>query len=248
MLDWSSEKIEYYKRAAAHTKFFDKLLALLLPLFSADDDVADMGCGLGLFDLLLSPYVRHIDAIDENQSVIDNLRSEIEVRGINNIDTEIALVSDVIKPAWDIIFMSFFGNEGDMLTALLGKARKRVITVAHNDDKSRSDRGNLSRRRLSNATSIARYFEITGVEYHRFDYLLDFGQPFETMDDAEHFVNIYLPPELDEATRKMKFKATLTDLIEISESGYNYFLPKEKNISVFVVSSTFKNETKTTIA
>jgi hypothetical protein len=238
MLDWSSEKINYYKRAAEHTKFFHKLLALLLPFFDEDDDVADMGCGIGLFDLLLASHVRHIDAIDENPWAIADLCAEIEARDISNIDTEISLVSDVEKSAWDVIFMSFFGEEGGALTELLGKARKRVITVAHNDDKARAGCGNLSKRRLSNATSIARYFDITGVEYQRFDYLIDFGQPFETMADAECFVDLYLPPESDETARGARRKGVLAEIIEINEGEYNFFLPKEKNISAFVVDTS----------
>ncbi|MDR1069066.1 MAG: class I SAM-dependent methyltransferase, partial [Clostridiales Family XIII bacterium] len=229
LFHWSHKKIDYYRRAGEYTGFFAKLLSLLLPLFDADDEVADLGSGLGLFDLLLAPHVRHIDAIDEHPAAIADLEAEIRERGIGNIDTTVASVENLAEHEWDVIFMSFFGLAAGDLTAMLKRARKRVIIVTHNDDKARRGKNAYSKRRLSNATAIADYIDGEGIEYQRFDYLMDFGHPLKSLEDAEHFA--------DCDTHGSRKSAMHSELIAIKDGDYAYFVPKDKNISVFVIDT-----------
>ncbi|MDR2611217.1 MAG: methyltransferase, partial [Clostridiales Family XIII bacterium] len=154
LFDWTPEKIEYYRRASDYTGFFRKLVELALPFFDAEDEVVDLGCGLGLFDVLLAPYVRHIEAIDVHPYAIAYLKCALVNGGITNVDAVLSDTADYIvsgavaraldggetRPTermrvWDVIFMSFFGEASDTFNILLRQARKRVVMITHNDDK-----------------------------------------------------------------------------------------------------------------
>jgi SAM-dependent methyltransferase len=232
LFDWSPEKIEYYRRASEYTGFFRELFQLSLPYFGPDDEVVDLGCGLGLFDILLAPHVRHIDAIDVHPYAVAYLRGALAEDGITNVDATLSDTADFLaadKHAWDVVFMSFFGEGSDTFTALLKQARKRMVMITHNDGKKRECPAGPPSRRLSTAASISAYLDERGIAYKRGDHVLDFGQPLKSLADAGKFAACY--------ATKGGFEEVLPVLTRVSADEYSYFLPKERNISLFVVDT-----------
>jgi hypothetical protein len=128
--------------------------------------------------------------------------------------------------------MSFFGEASNTFATLLKQARKRVVMITHNDNKARRGMPVFSKRRLSNAVAIAAYLDKHGVSYFRSDHIIDFGQPLKSLRDAERFSACY--------ASKGVAKLIYPELIELNDGEYQYFLPKERNISVFVVDTDGK--------
>ena len=234
LFDWSYEKIEYFAAASEYTGFHKKLAKYILPHLSQEDDLIDVGCGLGLIDFELASEVNSITAIDENSKVIESLAEQVKKRGVKNIFPKVKDFNDIIENKWDILLLSFFGEPDDTMKALIDGVQKKTILITHGQDNEPLHSKVLPLVRTVFLPELEDYFVEMNYNYTKQNIIMDFGQPLKSMDDAICFLDSYALQE-DPIEKKERLDTMLSRLVETDNEKYPLFLPKERCISILVM-------------
>lgn len=234
LFDWNKEKIDYFIAASEFTGFHKKLSELILPYLSEENDLIDIGCGLGLIDLEISSKVKSITAVDENEKVIKALKDKIKELSITNIFPMNLDYRELKENRWDTLLLSFFGEPDDTLKALIEGVKKRAILITHGMDNEplRSKLHPLVKTVF--VSELEKYFTQKGYNYTKQEVVMDFGQPLKSYDDGVNFLSCYAL-ETDPSQRKIRIDEMMSRIIETGDSKYPYFLPKERYISILVI-------------
>jgi precorrin-6B methylase 2 len=105
LFEWNDDTIRYYARAAEYTGFFRNLVAEIRGELDENSVVFDAGCGPGLIDMELAPYVRKVISADHNEGVIRYLKGEAGRCGITNIEAHIVDVMSCADMGYDTLLM-----------------------------------------------------------------------------------------------------------------------------------------------
>lgn len=177
--------------ACRRTDFHEKLTALLLPYLKPTDHICDAGCGLGYLSLALSSHAAHITAAERDAAALAVLRQELDARGITNVTPLCADVLAYTPPVpFDAMVFCFFGSMERYWPLPSANAVARcwpwcVTTCA------------TAFPGLPRAPGRHSFDAACGVlDAHSIPYtaqraVLDFPQPFRTLEDARTFLTIY---------------------------------------------------------
>ncbi|MDR1028906.1 MAG: class I SAM-dependent methyltransferase [Clostridiales Family XIII bacterium] len=234
IFEWTDEKIEFFARAGAYTGFHRKLAGLILPYMGADEDVIDVGCGLGLIDFELASRVRSITAVDEHPAVIRYMRDRVRARGPRNIFPRIADARVVSGGDWDVVLLSFFGTPDAGLKYMISEAGKRVVIITHGEDTDPVHSLVKPKVKKVFARDMEEFFLAERYAYRKHIVDLDFGQPLRSMEEAVYFLESY-SLEQDAEAKRTRLDFLLKRVVETGDATYPYFLPKPKNVAVFAV-------------
>ena len=87
---WNKMADKYSRQPIANQKAYEIKLDLTREYFTPDSNVREFGCGTGSTAILHAPYVKHIDAIDVSERMIEIARAKLAPEGIENIDFSVA--------------------------------------------------------------------------------------------------------------------------------------------------------------
>lgn len=87
---WNKMADKYSRQPIANQKAYEIKLDLTREYFTPDSNVLEFGCGTGSTAILHAPFVKHIDAIDVSERMIDIARAKLAPEGISNIDFSVA--------------------------------------------------------------------------------------------------------------------------------------------------------------
>ena len=87
---WNKMADKYSRQPIANQKAYEIKLDLTREYFTPDSNVLEFGCGTGSTAILHAPYVKHIDAIDVSERMIEIARAKLAPEGIENIDFSVA--------------------------------------------------------------------------------------------------------------------------------------------------------------
>jgi hypothetical protein len=243
---WTTENIEHYKQASMYTAFHKKLAVLITPFLSPEWTVADIGCGLAALDFEIASFVRSIDAIDPNQTVINDVEQKItdEIAAgrpfAARIRPQWADPNKLGDAMWDVVLLNFFGADGDTLADYLAHATKRAIVIVH----GRAPNGKFDAlcevTEPTTAAEVEAYLERIGCRYRKNIVELPFGQPFKSIEDIHRFLDYYSleeePVDPDLSTDPEKLILSVEDrIIKTDRYDYPYYLPKNISVGIFVV-------------
>jgi SAM-dependent methyltransferase len=233
--EWTQDKIEYFIRASIHTGFHRWLASAVRPFLKPDDNIVDIGCGIGRIDLELAKDVRSITAIDENPDAIRQLKENATKLHIENILTEVKDAGKIRDNSWDVTLLSFFGEPGDGLQELISKTGRCSILITHIESYHPSPAlppHNSVRKIYAGEMEI--FFEKVGMSWQKQILTLEFGQPLKSLDDARHFIEIYTV-QTDPEARRQHMERTLPRLVKTAHPEYPYYLPKDKHIAIYTI-------------
>lgn len=234
LFDWTYEKIEYFITASEYTEFHKKLAKFIVPYLDKDDNLIDVGCGLGRIDLEIADKVKTITAIDENAKVIEAFLNDVRERGITNIFPKIKDFNDIKENQWDTLLLSFFGEPDEKMKALIGSVPKRTILITHGEDNEPLNSKVHPLVKTVFVSELESYFIEMNYKYTKQNVVIDFGQPLKSMDDAIEFLNSYAL-QRNEREKKERLDVMLARVVETGDSRFPFFLPKERHISILVV-------------
>lgn len=87
---WNRMADKYSRQPIANQKAYEIKLDLTREYFTPDSNVLEFGCGTGSTAILHAPYVKHIDAIDVSERMIEIARAKLEPEGVDNVDFSVA--------------------------------------------------------------------------------------------------------------------------------------------------------------
>lgn len=230
MFRWSDESIHWYQTASDWTNYHEILGREIAEFFTAEDEVCDIGCGLGMISVILSEFVKHIISVDVEPRVIKILSDSVKERGIQNITPLNADWTLLQENCCDTALTCSFGTLSHDFYRFMRLARKRLVVVkrARIDD----EKGFTTEHcRQYGANSDEEFLEKNNIPYFLKSFRADFGQPLREWEEAVRFIEHYrLKPGDQSMDDDLK-------LHMIRETGgeYRYYLPNIKNIHIVVI-------------
>ena len=87
---WNKMADKYSRQPISNQKAYEIKLDLTREYFTPESNVLEFGCGTGSTAILHAPYVKHIDAIDVSQRMIEIARDKLAPEGVSNVDFSVA--------------------------------------------------------------------------------------------------------------------------------------------------------------
>ena len=226
---WNEQTVRWFRNASAYTGYNRKLAQLLLAHIPCRETLCDVGCGLGLIDLELSPYIGQITCVDISAGVISALEQSIRQRGIANV-TPVCADALSLQGQWDTAIALFFGGY-TLLPAYLSRVQDRLILAVHEESKGRFGPADHKAIKCTDVQNVKAFLDAQGIHYHLEIGALEYGQPFPDRQDAEAFVRAYSTP-----MRQDELDAYLSaHLQQTGQEDFPFYLPKEKKFGLFVI-------------
>jgi len=230
LIKWNERSLKWFINASEYTGFHLKLSQLLLPHIEPGSTICDLGCGMGLIDLQLAKSAGRITCVDINEIPLRWLEEEAAKRGITNIET-IQADSRSLTGPWDTVITLFYDTVGEQMADHLRMCRKNVISVVHGSQKGNIGLEAYKPQKCGTVANAIRNLEKLNAKWSLSEHHLEYGQPFENMEEAVDFVKAYSinPPEtaVDEYLRNR--------LERTGDPRWPLYLPSKKHIGIFVV-------------
>ena len=223
---WNEKTIAWMEAASAFTGFHRKLAALLRPHLGLGGTLCDLGCGLGLIDLELSPWFERVTCLDTSGPALAALRRLAARRGCTNLELRQGDV-EALDGEWDTVMGVFFGF-GDRIPRWLAHCRRGLVVVVADGAESTFGPGRPSKRYTAGYAQML--LDQAGILYRVEHHALEYGQPFRSLEEAEEFCRIYSGGDWEEEFRRLRGRLTAT-----GDPDYPWYLPREKRFAVFSV-------------
>ena len=231
LFPWSPDSIRWYKTATEYCGYHRHLSDLLTWQLPKDARVCDMGCGIGSLALELAPHCSHVTAVDIDAIALESLRSECSARHIENIEItegDFELLSPPEKP-FDAIIFCLFGNLPHYYARARQWATGKIFFIVNASSNPKFSIADNARYR-SDEKDCREFLDSVGAVYRQERVSLDFGQPLTDIEEALKFVRYYNPDASDK-----ELKAHLEKYLRVAFGGYAFFLPSQKDLSIFSI-------------
>ena len=250
MMHWTQKKIENYKIASDYTLFHKKLSVLAEPYLDETWTLADIGCGPGLLSLWLAPMVKSIDAIDSDSAAIEDLRKRLDNvsmtdrRTAEKIHPRLLNAEDLKDESWDVVVMSFFGVDEEILGRVLPLAKERALIYMHGRPDADGPLAAIDDGSKFSVVDMENYLKRNNLVYKKNVMEMQFGQPFRLIEDIHRFlmeyrVQVELNSEKEEAVGGMEKRFTDIEdrIVQTNRYDYPYYLPKSVSVAFFIVKT-----------
>ncbi len=230
LIQWNAQTARWFEAASAYTGFHRRLAELLLPHIRKRDSLVDLGCGVGLIDMILCDFIGRVTCVDHDTTAISLLDDAIAQKSISNMQTLLSDAKD-IQGVWDTALMVFFGRIEETVFDILPHCHEGIIAVVHGDAQGRLGPKAYHPPKCGDFSSSKERLDALGVRYQALERTLEYGQPFTSMADAEAFVLAYSknPPDM------VVSDYLDTNLTETGKSDFPYYLPNPKRFGVLII-------------
>jgi predicted RNA methylase len=240
---WNEKTIGWFQTASAYTGFHSNLASLVRPHIKDCATVCDIGCGLGLIDLELANDVSSVVCIDQNEAAIGALNELIRSRGARNIVARAADVNELNDEKRDAVIMSFFGSSVNAITHFMSFCGKKMILIVHETPSSAKRVNAVSLRpKPLGADEVYSFLTDRGLSFQKLSAVIEFGQPFRSLDDAKDFILVYSSATSEAAgirdagdRGERLYNDMEKRLVKTGLPIYPFYLPKPKEVAVFIV-------------
>lgn len=226
---WTPQTLRWYLRASAYGTYHDETARCLAP-FLQEGSVCDLGCGPGRLSLSLLRYLPRITALDRDRAALECLeRDGAAFPGLTVVEADaMRLEPDMV---WDHLILSFFGRitVGEHLDYFLSHCRRQLITIVSAAPLSSFSSTGMSARQKEYAPQVAEFLTRRGCSYQFLPMRLEFGQPLDTMEEAQAFVRRYSPPGQPQLQ-----PADLAARLAALPDG-RWYLPHQKELGIFII-------------
>ena len=224
---WEQDMIEFMGRASEYGDYNRQLTEKMLPWLHGDTHICDAGSGLGYLSLALSPHVGRVTAVERNPDAAAVLSENCIRFGISNVVSRCGAIAEVLpETPYDAMVFCFFGSIQEILMLAKKQCRGDVFVFTRNYDTHRFSAG-------THPTGYRGYPQFTaaltglGIPAHAETFTLEFGQPFQDLQEAHRFFRLY---------SKDPNKAVLTpafirsQLVQTGRADFPLYLPHQKHI------------------
>ena len=215
---WTQESAALLARAYRHGGAAEMLAESIVPELAADAHVCDAGCGVGALSLALEKRGCCVTALDISETALNQLRMEKDAAGID-VRCEDAQ-THMPSQAYDAMIFCFFGSMEECLAMAKRCCTGDVFYISRAYDKHRFSVGDypVTYRGYRQACAL---LDEMGVPYRCAEFALNMGQPFESLEEARRFFELYSRDD----------PALITDeflksrLVWVQDAQYPLYLP-----------------------
>jgi len=251
MMNWTPGRIENYKQASEYTSFHKKLAVMAEPYLDSEWTLADIGCGPGLLALQLAPMVYSVDAIDNDSIAIEDLKKHLDGdvaardrRTAEKIWPRLASIEDVKYESWDVVTLSFFGLDEEVLNTALSLAEQRAFIYMHGRPDAEGPIASYDDGNKFSMADMEEYLQIENLIYKKNVIEMQFGQPFREISDIQRFLMEYrVRLETQGAGNNLqdsierRFADIEERIIQTNRLDYPYYLPKSVSVALFIIKT-----------
>ncbi|MBN2794116.1 MAG: class I SAM-dependent methyltransferase [Clostridia bacterium] len=226
MAEFMSDAYEYNKTHLALMSYIKKEI-------KSTDYVCDAGCGLGYMSLALAKHCTKVDSVDLAQPPLEILRANITKENITNINViEKNINNHMPEQMYDKMVFSFFGSTEEALR--IGKKMCKDQLILFKNDSS-FHRFTMKQKPNKGHTfeTSKRTLEKLNIPYRVDKILLEMGQPFRTLEDAQVFFNLYNR----EPNEPVNLEVIKSSLKQIKGTEFQYFYSVLKPIAIIKVKT-----------
>ncbi|MBQ4369561.1 MAG: methyltransferase domain-containing protein [Oscillospiraceae bacterium] len=229
IISWNGQTVKWFQNASEYTGFHKKLADMLAEEIEPGSDICDLGCGIGLVDMHLAGRAATITCVDKDETALAALAEDAKKRGITNIKTVHADAYG-LKGLWDVVLMVFFGSLDARVTGSLQLCSKKLIAVVHGREIGTLGPEKYKSIKYNTTANSESWLSALGLKWKCRECSLEYGQPFESMEEAERFVRTYTPGTSEEDARRY-----LAERLVAGENGWPLYLPNKKDFGIFVI-------------
>lgn len=226
---WNEQSVRWFHNASEFTGYNKKLAGILLKHISRRESLCDVGCGAGLIDFELAPYIGHITCVDISPEAIRAVERHARRLGLNHI-SPLCMDASKLEGQWDTVLALFHGGP-DMICKYLRLAGDQLILAAHGSLKGNFAPDGHKVAKLFDVSAVKEYLDKQGIRYSLQELILEYGQPLTDLSDAKAFVTAYSTP-MDESVLDAYLRQRLE---KTGDDKFPYYLPNEKKLGLFVI-------------
>ena len=226
---WDELEIKWFLDASVYTGFHRTLAEKIIPHLKPEYTLCDIGCGLGRLDLELASHVRELTAIDINENAISQLKQDVKSHCLNNLRAHCRDAS-AITEHFDIFLMSFFGKMG--IFDYMKLCCRKIIRVVNADNKSDLYPAHHRRYGKDTIPIVQKELNAQGIGYDLELCSIEFGQPLESLRDAEQFVLRNAP----EATAEEVNGFQNEYIRHTGREDFPFYLQNRKELGIFIIN------------
>lgn len=229
MFRWEADMERFMLDASENSDHHVRLadaVARMIPN-AADKHICDAGCGLGHLARALSPYVRHVTAIDASDTAAAAARTV--AGGLSNVTVAHAdLETYAPDVPFDAAVFCLFGRMDEILRIARRIVNGRVVVVRRS---WMHHRFSVMDCPLSSNPLMETEEVLTRLSVPFTAQTLDteFGQPFRSEADAVRFFQMY---SRDAYPERITFSDIAHRLIRRDDSTFPWYLPEQKRLGI----------------
>lgn len=228
-IQWNEQSIRWFRNASRFTGYNRELKKLLLKQIPQRGTLCDLGCGAGLIDLELAPEFDRITCVDISEEALSSLEEAAREQGVSNLDI-LCADAETLDGQWDTVLALFHGGSEacGKYFRLMGQ---QLILVTHSSLHGSFGPKPNQTRRCFDVSSTKGWLDSAGVRYHLVEDSLEYGQPFESREDAKAFLNAYTTG-MTEAELERHMDSVL---VPTGDPEFPWYQPKKKEFGMFVI-------------
>ncbi len=234
--------MEWYLLSEKLTRYHKDSVELLKPYTDGCKTVLDIGCGGGGFSLEFAEKGFEVTAIDKSPLAVESLTDRAKNRKLENLEAVNVSFEDYdFKKCYDVVILSYMMglvNESN-IDGILKRVNKHLIlvlplTTTKSDfavDELYHELGiDIKNLEQLNYLSLIKILDRMNIKYEIETTGAEFGQPFNTCDEAVNFIYHYfnLPTEYK---RKVAYWLNMK-LLRINDL---YYLPNNKKSVMIII-------------
>lgn len=244
---WSKRNINWFITAEKYSTLYSKVLYILQPYLEDTNTAIDIGCGIGSFTIELAKKSINVTAFDRSPLIIETVNMRKKQYNLDNINAycmPFEFLSNNMK--YDLVLMSYMTGliKENNLDKIMSLSNSYIVLILPVDSLKNDfeiielyKKLGLDISKLNQSTykDIIQTLENRNIEYELNMIESEFGQPFNTKEDAYDFFEYYFRIPYDKSLE-------LRDWVEqklVSKQKYYYF-PNKKTSAVIIMKTHSK--------
>ena len=227
---WNEQTERWFADASDYTGYSEKLAQILLAQIPERSSLCDIGCGLGLSDLVMAQEIGEVTCADISEYATKAVARRAAARSITNIT---AVTTDGMKLSgqWDTVMALFHAELEQVCARYLSLARDRFLFVTHGSLHGQTGPKKYRTEKCCDVDLASAWLDTHAVVYTLEKGSLEFGQPQRNLEDAMDFHRTYCSEAPEDELRQYVHET----VIETGRTDFPYYTPKQRSFGLFVI-------------
>lgn len=223
MQRWSADAIAFMRDASEYGDYNKNMLAEIQEYLPREGHVCDAGSGLSYLSAQIAGICKKVTSIELSEKAADFSRKTHHAQNLSILCRDI----NTIQQTFDAMVFSYFGRTNEVFRLSKKLCSGNTVIIKRDCAKFRFSINQVSRTHTVEQT--AQMLSHFGVPYEHKTVVLEFGQPFRTLDDAVRFFELY-----DKSETAISEKIVLPRLETLQHPEYRFYLPQQRSMEIIV--------------
>ena len=228
MYKWTKDIIRFMSDASENSDYFSKLADFIEPFFKGAKVICDAGCGLGQLSAELGKRGYKVYACDISHDAIQYIKNK---NYKNVIPVECNLHEHDFEFSFDAMIFNYFGSLDEVLEISERCCSGVTVIIKKN---YKFHRFSFSENRIQGKMnqSAEQYLLNHCIEFEKYEFEAELGQPFCNYEDAVEFFEIY---SRDADKSLINRQNIMSRLVKSNIEGFEFYMPHKKPSLILVM-------------